>query len=552
MKIYINKKRLLVALTTLCMISTSCNEDFLDRYPLDRPSSIGFFVNEVSAQNANSAIYNFWVRDSDMFQRDMMIIFDGMTDDAYWKPNRAISIQQEKWDIYPTHSAITDYWRLAYRSINAANYSIEGIPESSDPGFEELLRNQYVAEARFMRGFSYLFLVTFFGDVPLITTTLDNFDEYEHSRNSKEEVYQLILEDFEYAKANLPDNWPQSYSGRPAKAAGAAFLAKTYLFKGEYSKAEAAAREAIAIAEGTGYGLMSDYMAIFDENTEVNEEVLFAFTYVKNSEEMGENWVVQSKITNTEPDFQAIQSDGWGYALPQKSLYDAYEEDDPRRGYTVYAPGDPWRIYSKTEEKTYTHKAYDESGNEVSYTKTYNEGDTIFFQHNWSQTGMGLRKFDRDQGDLTNVRWGGKDVPVLRMAELYLFLAEALAEQGNPEALVWVNMVRARATVDLPERAVNDGRPHDENLVSIVRHERRVELAMEGKRLYDIMRWKNLGEIFNGENVKRHFYWQYLDPANSISRFDQPLIVLPKHYLFPIPQAEIDVNTLITENNPGY
>jgi hypothetical protein len=123
--------------------------------------------------------------------------------------------------------------------------------------------------------------------------------------------------------------------------------------------------------------------------------------------------------------------------------------------------------------------------------------------------------------------------------------------------LDWINKVRARPSVNLPPRSIGDGRIGDANLVSILRHERRVELAMECKRLFDIMRWKILGDVFQGENVKRHFYWMYLnansDPkASPTVMFDQPLLQLPTHYRFPIPQRELDLNSMIEENNPGY
>jgi hypothetical protein len=171
---------------------------------------------------------------------------------------------------------------------------------------------------------------------------------------------------------------------------------------------------------------------------------------------------------------------------------------------------------------------------------------------------MGTKKMATDLRGLTNIRWSGKDIPLMRMAELYLFLAEALAEQGKAEALDWINKVRARSSVNLPPRSLGDGRKGDTDLVSILRHERRVELAMECKRLYDLMRWKIHGEVFQGpEKVYRHFYWMYLngtsDPVGSPAvMFDEPQLELPKHYRFPIPQRELDLNSMVTENNAGY
>lgn len=551
---YLTIKTAIITLTvSIALLGCS---DFLDRKQLDQPSPDNFFVNETSAQNANSAIYNFWVRNADMHGRDMWIILDAMTDDSFWRPNRDVSIQQEKWDIFPTHGPINSYWREVYRSINAANFAIEGIPTATDIAFDDAKRNQYIAEARFMRGFNYLFLTTLYGEVPLILKPLSNFEEYDQPRATQEQIYAAIIDDFTFAKETLPASWPAAYRGRPTRAAGATYLAQTYLFKEDYTNAETAAREAITIAEADGFALAANYQSIFEEATEDNTETIFKFQFVKNSEAAGTNTTVQINTNPSQAEFKNILGDGWMYSLPQRSLYDEYEPDDKRRGYTIYAPGDFYGIY-QSPEKTIELRDLNSSGVVVKTNKLFKPGDSVFFQYNWSQTGMGVKKMATDMKGLTNVRWAGKDIPLMRIAELYLILAEALAEQNDPEALTWINKVRARTSVNLPPRAVGDGRTGDTDLVTILRHERRVELAMECKRLFDVMRWKIVGDIFQGTNVKRHYYWMYLnatsDPKASPGvLYDQPAISLPKHYHFPIPQNEIDINPLIDTNNEGY
>ena len=139
------------------------------------------------------------------------------------------------------------------------------------------------------------------------------------------------------------------------------------------------------------------------------------------------------------------------------------------------------------------------------------------------------------------------DIPAMRMAELYLILAEALAEQGKAEALTWVNKVRSRASVNMPPKTTADG-----NLIDIVRHERRVELAMEGLRIFDLIRWKTIAEVFgNGKKVKRNFYSDYL-PESSSMKYDSPVGDLTRYPIFPLPQSEIDQNSAINTNNPGW
>ena len=532
---------------------TSCKKDFLNRYPKDQPNPENFFVDASSAREALNAIYNPWTRNSNMFERDMTIILDAMTDDSYWRPSRSSSIQQERWDITSSNGAITSYWQHVYQSVNAANFAIDGIPTSSNSGFTADKQTPYIAEARFMRGFDYLFLVSLWGDVPLITHQLKNFDEFNQPRAPKADVYKQIIDDFQFAKDNLPESQSGS-KGSPTKATAAAYLAKAYLYEKDYANAETAARDAITIAESTGYHLLDDYLSIWDENNEGNPELLFYISYVDNSADYGQNMTIQRICRGCPPQLKFIygNGDGWGYCLPQRSLYDAFEPDDPRRGYTIFAPGDFYGIYNGATPFSTTYQYMDNSGQVVSTPVTYNPGDSVKYDYRWSETGMNVRKMIANLAGLTNVRWCGQDIPLMRMSDLYLYLAEALAEQENPEALVWVNKVRARPSVNEVPRALGDGRPGDGSLVDIVRHERRVELGMEGERLFDLIRWGMVKQVFgDGTKVKRHFYSDFLTDAGS--KYDAPLVsTLPDSVLFPIPQSEIDQNPKINSNNPGW
>jgi hypothetical protein len=292
-------------------------------------------------------------------------------------------------------------------------------------------------------------------------------------------------------------------------------------------------------------------MSIFSIANEGNAELLFYFPFTRNNELYSTTMSVERGIRDIPGELRHIQGgEGWGYALPDRDLYDAFENGDPRRGYTIFAPGDVFGIYQNATPFTYTHKKYDNTGTLVTYSKTYNTGDTVRYDYQWSPTGMNVRKLTESMSGLTNVRYGGLDIPVMRMADLYLILAEALAEQGKDEALVWVNKVRARASVNMPAKTTADGTLRD-----IVRHERRVEFAMEGQRIFDLLRWDAVKEVFgNGSKVKLHFNSDYITDASN--RFRNPTTGLAKyptnHILLPIPQSELDQNKMITTNNPGY
>ncbi|WP_372933031.1 RagB/SusD family nutrient uptake outer membrane protein [Mariniphaga sediminis] len=545
-----------IFLVGLLLAIFSCDErELLSRYPKDTPNPENFFYNEATAQSAIAATFYPWSQGNSahMLKRDMVIMFDAMTDDSYFRPARSASVRQERWDITPTSSAIEAYWRFVYASVNASNFAIEGIPKSLDPAFSSEKQLPFIAQAKFMRAFDYLFLTTFFGDVPLNTKTLSSFDEFNPTVSTRAEIFEQIIEDFTFAKENLPIEWPM-YQGAPTKAAAAAYLAKAYLYRAsfidkDYTHAENAARDAIQIAESSGYRMIDDYESIWAVDNEANPELLLYFSYTPEAYEYSTYSTAQRMCRDCPVPFKSIWGNGaTGYALPQRDLYDAFEEGDSRRKATMFAPGDFYGYFKEVEPFNYTHLKYDENGDSVQYSITYNTGDSVQYDYRWSPTGLNVKKLTHDLSDLTNYNWSGLDYPVMRMADLYLFLAEALAEQGKDEALVWINKVRSRPSVNMPPKTAADG-----NLIDIVRNERRVELAMEGVRLYDLMRWGNIGEIFSTPtSVKRHFYSDYLESDNVESRFDAPDIRLPANFLFPIPQMEIDRNNNINSNNMGY
>jgi len=550
MKTIINKY--IFGFVLLTILIPACTGGFLDKYPQDETSPENFLTDESSAKQLAIACYHPWTRKDLQYMhfKEFIILSDALTDDSDIRLNGAYRIQIRNWDFQPDHEVMTAWWTYIYQSINAANYAVEQIPTLLEKGITQDILNPYIAEARFMRAYDYLVLATFYGEVPLIDHPLSSSDEFSQPRASLDSIYAQIIGDFEFAKQKLSDS-DDAYKGMPTKATAAAFLAKAYLYKEDYANAETAARSAVSIAESAGYKLIDDYMSIFSVDNEGNSELLFYFSFVRNNEDYSTTMSVERGIRDIPASLNHIQGgEGWGYALPDRDLYDEFEPSDPRRGYTIYAPGDVFGIYDSADPFTYTHKTYDNAGNLVTYSQTYNTGDTVRYDYQWSPTGMNVRKLTENMDGLTNVRYGGLDIPVMRMADLYLILAEALAEQGKDEALTWVNKVRARSSVNMSPKTLADG-----SLRDIVRHERRVEFAMEGQRIFDLLRWDDVKEAFgDGSKVKLHFYSDYItDPSN---RFRNPTSGLSKyptdHILFPIPQNELDQNKTIVTNNPGY
>lgn len=539
-------------LAALCLSLTmsACSDSFLDIKPKDKPGSDNFLNNLSSARELVVAAFNPWVAQQQMYGKRFATICDALADDAGLRLNGNDLIQVLDWNITPVLNYPTDWWKYSYQSVNAANYAIQEIPKLKDKGFTDAELDPYIAEARFMRAFNYMFLTTFYGDVPLIMAPLSSLDQFSQPRTPVDNIYEIIIEDFSFAKDKLSKDG-DGYKGMPTRATGAAYLAKAYLYRKDYVNAERTAREAIQIAEADGYYLIDDYESIFSIDNEQNPELLFYFAYERNSGIWEQNFCVERNVRDLPTELKYIQGgDGWGYCLPTRSLYDAYEPNDPRREYTLYYQGSVFGIYTPSSPLTLDYHSYDSEGNQVTTPITYHTGDKVIYDYKWSPTGLNVKKLTEDLTGLTNVRYAGLDWPAMRMADLYLFLAEALAEQGKEEALVWVNKVRSRASVNMPPKSTTDG-----SLVEIVRQERRVELAMEGGRIFDLLRWNAVKDIFgDGKQVKLHFYSDYL-PETSSDKFKtvSGLAKYPTdHVLFPIPQYEMDQNKSIVENNPGY
>ncbi|NDV84024.1 RagB/SusD family nutrient uptake outer membrane protein [Bacteroides sp. 51] len=545
---YIFKKALIACCFSI--LFAACSDSFLDIQPKDKPGDDNFLMDLSSAQQLVVASFTPLVTEVQMYAKRFGIICDGLSDDSGLRINGNEFVQILDWNITPDMSYVGDWWKFSYQSINASNYAIKNIPTLKNKGYTDADLNVYIAEARFMRAFNYMFLVTFYGDVPLILEPLSSFDQYSQPRSATSTVYTQIIEDFQFAKEHLSKDGA-GYSGMPTRAAGAAYLAKAYLYQKDYAKAETEARDAIRIAEEDGYYLIDDYASIFSIDNEENPELLFYLSYERNSGLWEQDFCVERNARDVPTELKYIQGgEGWGYCLPSRSLYDAYEPNDPRRDYTLFSEETTFGVYTPSKPLTLDFHSYDSNGTPITTPITYNTGDDVLYDYTWSPTGLNVKKLTEDLNGLTNVRFAGLDWPLMRMADLYLFLAETLAEQGKEEALVWVNKVRSRASVNMPAKTTADG-----SLIDIVRQERRVELGMEGQRIFDLLRWNAIKTTFgDGKQVKLHFYSDYL-PATSSDKYKtvSGLSKYPTdHILFPIPQYEMDQNKNIIENNPGY
>ncbi|GAB5552072.1 MAG: RagB/SusD family nutrient uptake outer membrane protein [Saprospiraceae bacterium] len=383
----------------------------------------------------------------------------------------------------PRTEELNDFWKLQYAGIVQANTVIEQVPNIEG---DETLKNNIIGEALFLRAWYHFLLAQVFGDIPLAIEILPP-DEVRIPRTPRAQVYEQIVLDCERAADLLPASYPASEIGRVASGAALALKAKTHIYQENWQEA----LNTVAEIKNLGiYGLMENYQDNFTEGLQNNQESVWEIQHANLELGVGNNinqWWTSQKI-----------EDGYGFAEASPEFAEAFEPGDPREGFTIAQNNDEYlgRIYKRS----------------------------------FSSTGFGPVKFLQSIEEVSQISDGSINYPAIRFAEVLLWEAEALAELGRTnEALIPLEAVRARArnqsedpNTVLPEITTTN----QEELIDLIRHERRVELGYEFHRFFDLVRWGIAGQLMEDFQVGKHEY-------------------------FPLPQAELDLNNLLTQN-PGY
>ncbi|MFM1914167.1 MAG: hypothetical protein RIR51_2020 [Bacteroidota bacterium] len=404
--------------------------------------------------------------------------------------------QIDDFQITPVNSYLTEAWKSCYEGINRVNYLVENHDKLDFTGKEALYGQIY-----FLRAYYYFNLVRNFGDVPLFTEKrLGVSDSRTLSRSPKSEVYAQIEKDLLAAIEVLPLTNPEK--GRVTKYAAHALLGKVYLYEEKFSEAADILEPVI----NGPFSLVSNFGNIFLAAGENGSESVFEVQYSNispfydwsNPGRGQGNLAVQvcgiRNITGSSPYAQ-----GWSTNLPTQDLKNAYESGDTRKDVTVLDI-DAYIAANPSFNITYQVAPYKNTG---LYNQKYlpRKGET---------------SGQLELNYLNNFR-------AIRLADVLLMAAEANNRKASPndsKAQQYLNRVRQRAFGDNNHNITLTG----EALKQAIWKERRLELAMEGDRFYDLVR--------TGQ-------------ATNLSGFE-----VGKNEVFPIPQQEIDASDLT--QNPGY
>lgn len=402
-------------------------------------------------------------------------------------------------------------WQAMYDLISACNLTVFGANIAT--GNEDRL-NVLSGQARFIRALAYYHLVRQFGSVIYIDEPVSDVDALSNALpTSVEDIYIGIISDLEFAKSVLPNT--VTNKSIPSKAAASAYLASVYLTTGDYENALKESEEIITNKETYVLDLEPDFQNLFHHADVKNSiEPIFVLDYIGLS--LASNWTTDylAPLTGISSNEAYSHGGGWAVMVPAEDVYNTWDGQDYRRAVS----------FDTTAVKSTLN-----GGNPVDYTQ-FNAVDPI------NPNRPFIAKYHRfpGEGSAGNGRESELDYLLMRYAEVLLIAAEAAAEEGdNGKAQTYLNLVRARArngavdgdNVKYPPSAV----PVDHTgtvTVDDVLEERRLELAFEGKRWYDIVR-RDLGQtVFSASGLEGA----------------KPGFNYPDDYLIPIPQDEVNRN----------
>ena len=470
-------KKIVVNITIVVLLVIglqACKLDDFLNLPDPSISDAAFFNSDEAAYTALAGVYDpmGWYNFSQLTE---WAIGDVASDDAVKGGGGAGDYAEiyaiENYIAHDENPLIYELWRDHYVGVNRANRLIEGI--TGNDYITPETQTRLIAEAKFLRGFYYFNLVKTFGTVPIVDHILAPSD-YSLPRNTLEECWIFIETDFKDAMAELPkkSEMPESEMGRATWGAAAAFLTKSYIWQAKWTEAEAIANEIVLSLE---YDLEPEYGDLFTFSTDNGIESVFDIQF-KDLQSPG--WADEHEGSHREVIMRSRddRNGGWGFNQPTQDLYDEFEGTDPRRDWTFISDGDVLWAGTPDEEMIYTKK--DPVHNPDAVTNYNSRKGTL---------GESERGNGEDQAGL-NLR-------VIRFADVLLWQAEAAAHNGND----WktpLNRVRTRVGLGAS--------PFTEALQAVY-HERRVELAMEGHRYWDLTR-TGRGNLMNGYSDNKRYF----------------------------------------------
>lgn len=520
-----NRHIALTALVGLGLALGGCDDAFLNTLPPSQISDQIFWTQPQDALLAVNAIYR------DVMGQDKLF-FDNATDDSY--AQKYFEAQGSQFYGNGSADANTGWgngiWGADYRAISRANELLANIDRIT--GLNPKLADRYKGEASFLRAYYYNMLVSLYGDVPLVLKVLTIQEGKEQTRTPKAQVVDQIIKDLDYAASVLPNSYGPDDQGRATKGAALALKARAALYDGRW---DVAAQAAKAVMDLGVYSLYPDYRNLFLNVGEGNSEVIFDKQYVQNiaSSDLFDFFAPKSLLGGNDNSPLRPLVDSYymkdGLPITESPLYDEahpYANRDPRLYATILYPGAEFM------------------GATFESAPNSNSPDAAKSGFDATASGYGMIKYV-DPADQPNRDNTGLNVILLRYADVLLMYAEAKNEVSGPDPSIYAAIDQVRERAGMPD--VTPGQSK-EALRETIRHERRVELALEGLRLFDIRRWKIAENVMPGMIYGIDYVE---DGVKKTVQIEQRRFQVPRDYLWGIPANEVILAPGLTQN-PGW
>jgi hypothetical protein len=503
MSSYKNKIVYIALFLMIITISVSC-DNVLFKTPHNRIATDNFFKN---ANDFKEAVIGAYAQLRGVYSRHY-IFTEMRSDNTIHQYNSANRGHHPAWiiDEYTMTQSdqnLSPFWRAHYNGIQRCNTILIHI---NDIKFKnDSLKNHLIGQAEFLRAFYYYDLARLFGGVPLVLKQVTFPDQALATANSRADtskIYAQIIKDAEDAVGKLPQSYTGNNKGKATVGAARTLLANVYLTKHNYSKAASELKKVMNL----GYSLLPNYAEIFDPANKNNQEIIFAVNYVAlaNNKDVGNQFIYKFAPFNSGTQIVGDKARvPWGLNIPTRSMVNAYEPGDRRKGASI-------GYFVSPENKKYGIAI----GDSIPYIKKYD--------HISSVTGV------------NSDNW-----PVYRYAQVLLMMAEAENELGKTnQAYPYINRVRNRAGLPNLQPGLTQSQFRKK-----VYHEERVELSFEDHRWFNLLRTGRAIKVMTKQGKAA---------KNLQPHIKEPVYVIkPFKLKYPIPQREININPNLKQN-PGW
>jgi len=492
----------------------ACNEDFLVQTDPNAVSAADYYQSENDVLLGLNGVYQS-LRNNNGIAEGSGLFSEERSDNTGRNDNQSNAgepFQFNDFSILPSNTYLKSHWLALYQIVTRTNQVLAGMENVTFANAQT--KAQYQAEAKFIRALIYFHLVRKWGDVPLVTRPLNSADEVQANtfREKKEKVYEQIVADLtEVVNSPLPDHQPASSKGRVSKVAGLSLLGQVYLTMATtLDQANRAANLNQAKTHLTNayskkaFGALKDipYQDVFDVSKKsTNPEIIFQIVYRQGDVNFASSIAANNQAAGETINSLRVSTGSGGNVKPD--LVKEYEEGDPRRDFSI-------RFANASNVRDYFITKY------------------------------------RDTSPAAGTNgWGGNDWILIRYADVILMLAEThlyLGEEAT--AIQYLNMVRERAKLPTYEVARNNPAYSSKypTLKLAILHERRVELAFENHRWFDLLRFFTPAELVSYMQTKSQADYG----TAKVSNFGT------KDYYYPIPFDEVKLNPERMYQNPGY